>query len=229
MTRVQQGTVEALGYAIYHDVFGQQAMARLLVAIEQSGLARTKAGARNLLQVPEVRSLASASLLVDIAKRSVGGTAFPFRATLFDKSPSSNWLVSWHQDTALPMRARADNPEWGPWTTKSGVQHAIAPASALHGIIALRVHLDDSNELNGPLRVLPGTHVHGVLEHSTIQELANTIPPVECVTKAGGVVAMRPLVVHASSKARTDQPRRVVHIEYAAVVHLDRNIELAVG
>ena len=25
--------------------------------------------------------------------------AMPFRATLFDKSPMSNWLVAWHQDS----------------------------------------------------------------------------------------------------------------------------------
>jgi len=46
---------------------------------------------------------------------------------------------------------------------------------------------------------------------------------------AGGVVAMRPLVVHASSKAKDHQPRRVLHIEYAATIHLGAGIELAVG
>jgi hypothetical protein len=43
------------------------------------------------------------------------------------------------------------------------------------------------------------------------------------------VAAMRPLVVHASSKATDDQPRRVLHIEYAASVHLGPGLELAVG
>ena len=41
-----------------------------------------------------------------IAKRWVGAAAFPFRATLFHKSRSKNWLVSWHQDTALPVLAQ---------------------------------------------------------------------------------------------------------------------------
>lgn len=77
--------------------------------------------------------------------------------------------------------------------------------------------------------MLPTTQTHGILAHETIQELASTVTPVECVTNAGGVVAMRPLAVHASSKARVDRPRRVVHIEYAAIVHFDRDIELAVG
>ena len=36
----------------------------------------------------------------------------PFRATLFDKSPQANWLVVWHQDTALPLRRRLDISGW---------------------------------------------------------------------------------------------------------------------
>jgi hypothetical protein len=222
-------TEEEHGFAIHHAVFGQSAMPGILEAIEQSGLARSRAGARHVLQVPEVRALAWDLRLLEIAKRSIGSTAFPFRATLFDKSASRNWLVSWHQDTALPLAARVCNTNWGPWTAKGGTLHAVAPASALQGIIALRVHLDDSTETNGPLRVLPATHARGVLDRPAIQELANTITPVVCMTNAGGVVAMRPLTVHASSKARVDRPRRVVHIEYAATIHVDSDIELAVG
>jgi ectoine hydroxylase-related dioxygenase (phytanoyl-CoA dioxygenase family) len=112
---------------------------------------------------------------------------------------------------------------------KSGVLHAIAPAAALAGVVALRVHLDDSTHANGPLRVLPGTHAAGILAHRDVQHLAETVAPVECVAAAGGVVAMRPLVLHASSKASGGSSRRVLHIEYAATVHLERGIELAVG
>ena len=43
----------------------------------------------------------------------------------------------------------------------------------------------------------------------------------------GGVVAMRPLVVHTSSKADSDRPRRVLHIEYAGDVFMDGGLELA--
>jgi ectoine hydroxylase-related dioxygenase (phytanoyl-CoA dioxygenase family) len=222
-------TEDAHGFSIYHDIFPRDEMARIVDAIERSGVARSKAGARHLLHVPDVRTLASHPRLLDIARRSIGSTAFPFRATLFDKSPSRNWLVAWHQDTALPVVALGDNAQWGPWSTKSGVVHAIAPAPALQRIIALRVHLDDSTDANGPLRVLPETHTRGVLEQKTIHGLADTITRVECVTSAGGVVAMRPLVVHASSKVRVDLRRRVVHIEYAPSIHLDENIELAVG
>ena len=77
------------------------------------------------------------------------------RATLFDKSPDSNWLVVWHQDTALPLVERKDLPGWGPWSTKEGVLYAHAPSQALSQVLALRVHLDDSTSVNGPLRCSP--------------------------------------------------------------------------
>ena len=105
----------------------------------------------------EIRALAGEARLIDLAERFVG-PAQPFRATLFDKSASANWLVAWHQDTALPMRAKVEAPGWGPWSTKGGILYAHAPASALARVVALRVSLDPSTDANGPLRVLPGTH-----------------------------------------------------------------------
>src|SRR5205085_1844996 len=126
-------------------------------------LPRSRAGARHALQVPAVRTLASDQRLVDIAGRYLSSNPIPFRATLFDKSATANWLVAWHQDTALPMRRRIDHSEWGSWSMKAGVLHAIAPASALEQVIALRLHLDDSTADNGPLRAIPGSHARGVL------------------------------------------------------------------
>jgi ectoine hydroxylase-related dioxygenase (phytanoyl-CoA dioxygenase family) len=111
---------------------------------------------------------------------------------------------------------------------KAGVLHANAPARALEQIVALRVHLDDSGESNGPLRVLPGTHIDGVLTHEEVRRAASTVRPVDCVAPAGGVVAMRPLLVHASSKSSDDQPRRVLHIDYAASVQIAPGLELAI-
>ena len=163
-----------------------------------------------------------------IAAQFVGPAPVAFRATLFDKSPAANWLVAWHQDTALPLRSRTDDPAWGPWSTKAGVLYAHAPASALEQVIQLRVHLDDSTAANGPLRVLPRTHLQGVLSEESIGQLAREIPAIDCVAVSGGVVAMRPLVVHASSKSIDDRPRRVLHIEYAEAISLG-GAELAVS
>jgi ectoine hydroxylase-related dioxygenase (phytanoyl-CoA dioxygenase family) len=129
----------------------------------------------------------------------------------------------------LPLRDRVQHPEWGPWSIKAGVRYAHAPAWALERVVALRVSLDDSSRTNGPLRVLPGTHRSGVLSDGEIERLARDTTPVDCVAPCGEVVAMRPLTIHASSKSIDDQPRRVLHIEYATTVHLSPGLELAVA
>jgi len=217
------------GYSIVPGVFARSEMIDVLETFSTANLERTKAGARHVLTVPVVRRLASDPRMLAIASQFVGPAAVPFRATLFDKSPTANWLVVWHQDTALPVRERVEHPEWGPWSTKAGVLYAHAPAWALEQVVALRVSLDDSLQSNGPLRVLPNTHGGGVLCDDDIEQLAQSTRAVECVAPSGSVVAMRPLTVHASSKSTDDQPRRVLHIEYAATVNLRPGIELAVA
>jgi ectoine hydroxylase-related dioxygenase (phytanoyl-CoA dioxygenase family) len=217
------------GFSITEPLFERREVDQVSQVLAAADLPRTKGGVRHVLRLPTVRALASNPALVAIAATLIGKRATPFRATLFDKSAASNWLVAWHQDTALPLSRRTDDPSWGPWSVKGGVLHAIAPASALATIVALRVHLDDSTQANGPLRVLPGTHQGGVLTHEEVQRMADMITPVVCVASAGAVVAMRPLVVHASSKASDDQPRRVLHIEYAASVQVGPDLELAIG
>jgi hypothetical protein len=217
------------GYAIIESVFERREMNRVASAIAAASPPRTKAGARHVLRVSAVRDLAEHPAQVALAAAFVGEQPIPFRATLFDKSMASNWFVAWHQDTALPMTRQTHHSSWGPWSVKGGVVHAIAPASALSTVVALRVHLDDSTQANGPLRVLPGTHTRGVLSHDEILQRAEVVTPVVCVASAGGVVAMRPLIVHASSKASNDQPRRVLHIEYTASIHFGGELELAVG
>jgi ectoine hydroxylase-related dioxygenase (phytanoyl-CoA dioxygenase family) len=196
-------------------------------ALSRAKVPRTKAGARHLLGVPAVRALAHDPRLTGLAARYVGPAALPFRATLFDKSPDANWLVVWHQDTALPLRARVDDSEWGPWSVKAGVLYAHAPAWALEQVVALRVSLDDSTVSNGPLRVLPGTHLDGVLSEERIEAFSRATTAVDCTAAAGGVIAMRPLTVHASSKSVSGQPRRVLHIEYAGRLDLRAGIVLA--
>jgi hypothetical protein len=79
--------------------------------------------------------------------------------------------------------------------TESRLSKRHAPTTRL---IALRIHLDDSNADNGPLRVLPGSHALGVLSDEATFGLAKTIPCVDCQVPRGGVIAMRPLIVHAS-------------------------------
>jgi ectoine hydroxylase-related dioxygenase (phytanoyl-CoA dioxygenase family) len=216
------------GYEVREDVMTGDEVARLAFAVVRVG-GRSRAGARHLMKHPLVADLAGDPRLLAMARSALGGRAVPYRATLFDKSPGSNWLVVWHQDTALPVRVRHDAPGWGPWSVKAGVHYAHAPAAALQSIVALRVHLDDSLLENGPLKVLPGSHNMGVLPDSAIRTAVAAGQPQECTVRRGGVIVMRPLLVHASSKSMVEAPRRILHIEYATALRLDSELELEVA
>jgi ectoine hydroxylase-related dioxygenase (phytanoyl-CoA dioxygenase family) len=222
-----QRLIQEQGFAIIPNVLGRTDVDALVEELSRAELPRSRAGIRHALKLPAVARIASSAPLLGIAQEALGGEAFPFRATLFDKSPTTNWLVVWHQDTALPLLERRDTSGWGPWSIKDGVTYAHAPASALSQVLALRVHLDDSAAENGPLRVLPGTHTLGVLTDDTLHELSKQIAAVDCLVSRGGVLAMRPLIVHASSKSQADLPRRVLHIEYARTRLIADDLELA--
>ena len=203
------------GYRIVNSVLDVPETAHLLEWLESSLFTRSRAGARHLMQHPEIQRVAQDARLLAIAGDFVGESPRPYRATLFDKSSERNWLVTWHQDTALPLEVRRDASGWGPWSVKSGINYAHAPARALSRVVALRLHFDDSESDNGPLRVIPGTHHLGVLSDAAVDEIVATASPMDCLVGIGGIVAMRPLILHASSKVESSRPRRVLHIEYA--------------
>jgi len=221
--------IQEQGYAIIPDVLGSQEITGPIDEFSRADVPRSRAGVRHAMKLPAVASLAQSPRVMGIAREILGAGAFPFRATLFDKSPTANWLVVWHQDTALPLQERHEAQGWGPWSVKDGVIYAHAPESALSQVLALRVHLDDSTAANGPLRVLPGTHTLGVLTDEMLHALSAQITAVDCVVPQGGVLAMRPLIVHASSKSQVENPRRVLHIEYAASPVIADGFALAIA
>jgi len=222
-------TIQEQGFGIFPGVLAQQDVDDLLEELSRVDLPRSRAGVRHAMKLATVAAMARGSTLLRIAQQILGSSAFPFRATLFDKSPTANWLVVWHQDTALPLRERRDTPGWGPWSVKDDVIYAHAPANALSQVLALRVHLDDSTSENGPLRVLPGTHTLGVLTDEALHDLSTRIAVVDCLVPRGGVLAMRPLIVHASSKSQSEAPRRVLHIEYASSMNIADGLKLVIA
>jgi hypothetical protein len=127
------------GFEIVSRVLDQSEATDVATELRHSTFVRSRAGARHLMYVPVVKRIANDSRLAAIAARFVGSATVPFRATLFDKSPANNWLVVWHQDTALPLRERRDMPGWGPWSIKAGITYAHAPATALARVVALRL------------------------------------------------------------------------------------------
>ena len=215
------------GYFIKENVFSQAECDQILTSILKFNGNRSRAGIRNLMSCSGVASLANDDRLLDLVSSYFGNLPAPFKATLFEKTGKANWLVSWHQDTALPVERVPDVEGWGPISVKEGVTFAHAPTSALAKIFALRIHLDASDEANGPLRVIPGSHKKRFHDDAQLQQILGK--EVVCTVGRGGVIGMSPLILHASSKATSDKPRRVLHIEYAESLQIEPRINLAIA
>ena len=94
------------GFLIEDNVLSDLECDNLIEAMSNRQEGRSRAGARHLMSIPAVEAVAKDERLLQIARRALGDGAVPFRATLFEKSGRANWLVVWHQDTALPLASQ---------------------------------------------------------------------------------------------------------------------------
>lgn len=209
------------GFFIQNDVISMgdiEKLRRAVAALPDRDEVRRKRrvyGVRNLLDVcDDARDLAASRQVQDIASQALGNDAFAVRAIFFDKVPDANWSLFWHQDNVIAVKERVDVEGFTAWSQKSGVWQVQPPADILANMVAVRVHLDDCHRDNGPLRVLPRSHRHGWLDEQ-LDQWKSQVPEVVCEVDAGGIVAMCPLTLHASSEAKAVSHRRVIHIEYA--------------
>ena len=191
----------------------------VLTADEAEACARAAApsgslsgGTRTLLQsdwcVALVRRLKRHPALAPL----LPAQAVALQCTYFEKSVDRNWLVPWHQDLSLPVAERVDHPALRGWSVKEGVLQVQPPAALLAQVVAVRLHLDDCGPQDGPLRVLPGSHVAGAQPDPGPQA---TDAAVVCTAPRGSALLMRPLLMHASSKASGHSLRRVLHLLFA--------------
>lgn len=207
------------GYAIVPDALDCAAVDALLQAVAPAAasLEGARGGVRHLLRdVPAVRALAASPAMRGVAEAALGPRARAVRGILFDKTPGANWKVVWHQDLTIAVRERREAEGFGPWTEKEGVAHVQPPAELLARMVAVRLHLDDCTESNGPVRVIPGSHRDGRLSPAQVDAWRATGGEVVCTVPRGGILAFHSLLLHASSPALQPAHRRVIHVEYAA-------------
>jgi hypothetical protein len=213
---------EQEGFAILPEAVPSTLLDGLLSVLAPSSSdpgARRRGGTRDLFEsIPEVREFARSGAMRAAAEAVLGPACFAVRALLFDKTPEANWKVLWHQDLTIAVRERRSAEGFGPWSEKAGIPHVQPPVALLERMVAVRLHLDDCGAENGPVRVLPGSHRVGRLGPEDITSWREHTPPVECLVPRGGLLVMRPLLLHASSPAITPAHRRVLHLEYAAEV-----------
>jgi hypothetical protein len=208
MTTGGNGPAALLLEEVGHALLPALLPAELLDPVAQS-LERAlgaSAGSRNLLAQPQCHDIA-VHLKTQLAGMGLlDASSVAVQCTLFDKTAGRNWLVALHQDTSIP----ASGPQM-PVVTKEGEPYVQPSVDVLQTLLAVRVHLDDCGADAGPLRVVPGSHRAGRLDDAQAQAMRANLGEATCTAARGDALLMRPLLLHASSRARSPVRRRVLH------------------
>ena len=170
---------------------------------------------RNILALPAIQQLATSSSVRKIMETVLGHKCFATRGIFFNKTPSANWKIVWHQDLTIAVAQRKEVDGFHSWTMKDGVQHVQPPTELMSNMLSIRLHLDESGPENAPLRVIAGSHSSGRFSPDQIVRWREK-PATTCCVPRGGALLMRPMLLHASSSCQLPKPRRVIHLEFAA-------------
>lgn len=210
--------LEHKGYAILNNVLNLRELRKLKKAIDQSLELQTNKGKfseRALLQKhPNLADFVFSKSVLNIIK-SIDKNAFLTKSIYFDKNEENNWYVAWHQDRAINVSQKKEVKGYTGWTKKDDIISVHPPVEVNHNIFTIRIHLDEVNEKNGGLQIIPGSHkkIHTDAERALITE--NTEPQV-CEIAEGGIMLMKPLLLHKSAKSVNQKRRRIIHLEFAS-------------
>jgi len=208
------------GFAIYNNIYSEEEILQIIEAVEKSD--RSNETFRESLDLFAIRQfLKEVSTISDLIfnnslRRLIdqqGSGYFVVKSIYFDKPQLSNWYVASHQDLTISVQDKADVPGFGPWTIKQKQYGVQPPVEYLENIFTLRIHLDAAGVENGALKVRPGSHRRGIIRAKSEEEREEVV----CSVERGGVMLMKPLLVHRSSRTTNGQRRRVIHIEFSSL------------
>lgn len=197
------------GFALVPQVLGSAECES--VASRLAGVLPDSAGTRGLLSQPWCQALAATLHRHPLLALLVPADFAAVQCTYFEKSASRNWLVPVHQDLSIPVAARVARAGLGGWSEKEGALYVQPPVELLQQLVAVRLHIDPCGAEDGPLRVVPGSHLLGRMEAQAAAAARHAQAEVICTARRGSVMAMRPLLLHASSKSTGNSRRRVLH------------------
>jgi ectoine hydroxylase-related dioxygenase (phytanoyl-CoA dioxygenase family) len=208
------------GYTIIPKVFSSTECDEMLSHIEMADTANSTfrkstdlfAIRQFLKEVPATQSIIFNNNLTTIIQALFGSGFFITKSIYFDKPAQSNWFVSYHQDLTISVDKKLELPGYGPWTVKQNQFAVQPPLAILENNFTIRIHLDDTDENNGALKVIPGSHQKGIYRPETIDWHKETEDL--CKVGKGGIMIMRPLLLHSSGRTTNSNKRRVVHIEF---------------
>ncbi|MEX0304535.1 MAG: phytanoyl-CoA dioxygenase family protein [Leisingera sp.] len=201
----EAGSLETDGRVWLHQVLQPETLEQLDRLYTGFGQAGERITALQPFNAPEIRQALS-GLLPGV---------FATRAVAFDKSGGRNWSLPWHQDRVIAVKERPDTPIAKNWSCKCGAWHCEPPEAVLSNMLFVRLYLDDVSERSGGMQMALGSHKHGVLLKDDVRVLAEASVQETEHARRGDMLVMNMLLVHRSLPARSQQPRRVIRVDYA--------------
>jgi len=218
---VKEREIQELGFSVVDHVFTEQEVEDILAAINRAD--STKETFRKsddlfairqfLKEVPETIGLIFNNKLKHIVKEVFGEDYFLVKSIYFDKPETSNWFVSYHQDLTISVNQKVEIAGFGPYTNKHKQFAVQPPLDILESNFTIRIHLDYTNEENGALKVITDSHSKGIYRPETINW--NIEKEMSCNVERGGVMIMKPLLLHSSGRTSNNQKRRIIHLEFS--------------
>lgn len=207
------------GFTVLNEIYTGEELKQLTSVIEaadQSGDTFRKtdelfAIRQCLKEIPAALPVIFNEKLTQLIATHFGGDYFVSKSIYFDKPQKSNWFVAWHRDLTISVNKKVPLPGFTNWTVKQNQFAVQPPIDILKQNFTIRIHLDDTDKDNGALKVIPGSHLDQDLNTQALDKRSEVF----CDVKAGGVMLMRPLLMHASNRTVNDNRRRVLHIEFS--------------
>jgi ectoine hydroxylase-related dioxygenase (phytanoyl-CoA dioxygenase family) len=219
MVKYQNGLREN-GFSVIHDVYNKDEITGIIKCINEADQDKNTfrkstdlfAIRQFLKEIPAAASFIFNKQLTHIIQEVFGKDYFVVKSIYFDKPGTSNWYVSYHQDLTISVDKKLILEGFGPWTVKQNQFAVQPPLNILQNICTIRIHLDDTDQDNGALRVVPGSH-NNIHRPETIEHIEEKA--VVCTVPKGSIMIMKPLLMHSSGRTTNERKRRVVHIEYS--------------
>ncbi|WP_435416220.1 phytanoyl-CoA dioxygenase family protein [Polaribacter aestuariivivens] len=205
--------LEDNGFSIVKDIFKREELEKIIYFIEKNKFDFSE---RQLLnRYPELQNIIFENeLFKELYKAICDENFFLSKAIYFNKPSKSNWFVSYHQDLSISVKNKIEKNGYNGWTNKKGQLGTIPPLSILENSVTFRIHLDNADETNGCLKVISKSHKKGIIRIDDNFNANNNGIEVTCDIEKGGVMLMKPLLLHTSQKSTSENDRRVIHLEF---------------
>lgn len=209
------------GFAVLNNIFSDEEVDNLFQAISKIDTSRQTVRKTSdlfairqfLKEVPPATEIIFNDGFTTLIAEIFGDNFFVVKSIYFDKPADSNWFVAYHQDLTISVDKKLNVEGFGSWTTKHNQYAVQPPLDILQDNFTIRIHLDDTNEENGALKVIPGSHLKGIYRPETIDWSVKTESI--CRVNKGGIMLMKPLLLHSSNRTTNNNKRRVIHIEFS--------------